>query len=586
MGDTSVAFAGPPPAPASPRHQRRRLVSFFKAYAPGRLEQVDGTLAEHRGREDALFAGLVKRYGPEPPMEADPDATATAAASDNHNGPDNRRVRVLSTPAEPTNPNEEPDVTHAPGGGVVALRPSLSSASRYGGDGAARRGNNNSASAGGGARDESAASPYADLEWSQANLAALLIAFYGHVDPAVVARAPREAQHYYGREYDLFDRLQRIYGTSPVDLLRARAAAAEVSKHRESTVHHTIRGADGAEGDTDGAAVRVDLGGDRATKRRIALLEARLRAFYEDVAPDKITNARQLAAMFGGADATEEQLLRRLEQQYGKRPPELSEAHRNMALAALPPTPSVRAIEDRKGGAGASTGQAAEASRVEVISDENSSRAPSSYRDPTSSVPSLSVPAVDLEESPGDAARRPNKRRESSEGAGKDAPTAGETDRCDHDHTQPPPARRGAKEEAAGLPEAVVIDLFDDAIGEKGQAFADATAAIADRLWPRHVMLRSAIAIADLDDEEDRARRAIDVEEYSAFAQIKSQRRRLESTQRLLNTACASASGVPTALGADGEVVAKPARGAYSAFDSSRPGVRCYRAILEQDDEL
>eukprot|EP01065_Artemidia_motanka_P026907 TRINITY_DN32144_c0_g1_i1.p1 TRINITY_DN32144_c0_g1~~TRINITY_DN32144_c0_g1_i1.p1 ORF type:complete len:391 (+),score=101.25 TRINITY_DN32144_c0_g1_i1:60-1175(+) len=47
--------------------QQRRLMRFFERYNPHRLPSVRPLLVEFAGREDVLFTGLVKRYGPEPP---------------------------------------------------------------------------------------------------------------------------------------------------------------------------------------------------------------------------------------------------------------------------------------------------------------------------------------------------------------------------------------------------------------------------------------------------------------------------------------------------------------------------------------
>ena len=44
----------------------RRLLAFYTKYRPEKLLQVDDTLKRYSGREEELFAALVKKYGPEP----------------------------------------------------------------------------------------------------------------------------------------------------------------------------------------------------------------------------------------------------------------------------------------------------------------------------------------------------------------------------------------------------------------------------------------------------------------------------------------------------------------------------------------
>lgn len=61
----------PPVLPAAKtalhlNHHRSRLERFFQHYAPEKSDSVDATLAANRGREEALFRELEKKYGPEP----------------------------------------------------------------------------------------------------------------------------------------------------------------------------------------------------------------------------------------------------------------------------------------------------------------------------------------------------------------------------------------------------------------------------------------------------------------------------------------------------------------------------------------
>jgi len=45
---------------------RERLSAFYKKYEPPKVSEVDNLLTKYKGKEDALFKALVKKYGPEP----------------------------------------------------------------------------------------------------------------------------------------------------------------------------------------------------------------------------------------------------------------------------------------------------------------------------------------------------------------------------------------------------------------------------------------------------------------------------------------------------------------------------------------
>jgi len=45
---------------------RERLLAFYKKYEPPKVSEVDNLLTKYKGKEDALFKALVKKYGPEP----------------------------------------------------------------------------------------------------------------------------------------------------------------------------------------------------------------------------------------------------------------------------------------------------------------------------------------------------------------------------------------------------------------------------------------------------------------------------------------------------------------------------------------
>jgi density-regulated protein DRP1 len=55
-----------PPAPTEPWTTRERLAAFYTKYMPEKLDGIDAILDKYAGKEDKLFAALVKKYGPEP----------------------------------------------------------------------------------------------------------------------------------------------------------------------------------------------------------------------------------------------------------------------------------------------------------------------------------------------------------------------------------------------------------------------------------------------------------------------------------------------------------------------------------------
>uniref|UniRef100_A0A7S1LQ08 Uncharacterized protein n=1 Tax=Neobodo designis TaxID=312471 RepID=A0A7S1LQ08_NEODS len=73
--------ATPPEAShASSLTYRDRVEALYKKYDPAKVGQTDATLAKYRGKEAAVIAALVKKYGPEP-TPASTDYWATAPTS-------------------------------------------------------------------------------------------------------------------------------------------------------------------------------------------------------------------------------------------------------------------------------------------------------------------------------------------------------------------------------------------------------------------------------------------------------------------------------------------------------------------------
>jgi hypothetical protein len=54
-------------APAANTHDHRaRLIRFYQHYEPSKVANVDDALGRYAGKEEALWAQLLKKYGPEP----------------------------------------------------------------------------------------------------------------------------------------------------------------------------------------------------------------------------------------------------------------------------------------------------------------------------------------------------------------------------------------------------------------------------------------------------------------------------------------------------------------------------------------
>ena len=63
--------APPPAATASTNPYEARLIRFYQKYQPDKLNNVAKALETFKGREEAMFETLVKKYGPEPPQPVD-----------------------------------------------------------------------------------------------------------------------------------------------------------------------------------------------------------------------------------------------------------------------------------------------------------------------------------------------------------------------------------------------------------------------------------------------------------------------------------------------------------------------------------
>jgi hypothetical protein len=553
------------------RRNRRRLQSFFKHYNPQQLSVVDETIQRYRGREESLFTELVRRYGPEPADDGgdhDDDSPSGPRLSPRSLG-GSRRVSI------------NPDAAMSAGAAATsAPSPSCRITAQSQADGTV--GIHQSQVTAGSPLIHTTEEELRQLEWSQASLAALLTAYYATVDPRSAARAPREAAQYFGKEASLFSRLQFEYGSSPLSMIQLRLAAEKMRRKTETVEHAVPR---------NGGLTQVSQGGDRATREAIADLEGRLVAYYEEVNPDRITNASQLACMFGGSAVTEAQLFDRLEQQYGRRP-----APRRLCIEDVDPTNKAASREGsapvaplqapnavdgatRKHDGAGSTAQSVDAAHVKRHRDataqlpevpraagigEAANSCPSTDN-ATSNAPSTTRMVV--ERSP----RQPPAENTNAVSQMSTTAVTGVNPAAELSlHSAPPPTVVCE----SGL--AFVDEFVETALRSMDESLEHVTRAYKDHFAPEKI----AIALRDVVGCEERQRRVLDVAEYEGFAAIKSAKRRLDDESAILGPAL----GLQFVDSTSSELFATRVESdPYSSFNSNRPGVRCYSTVLFDD---
>ena len=81
----------------------KRLVRLFQKYSPGDVAKVPGLLKNFKGREAAMLASFVKKYGPEP---TDPIETEAAPAPSH--------VEASQSPSSPKGATPVPRETPTP----------------------------------------------------------------------------------------------------------------------------------------------------------------------------------------------------------------------------------------------------------------------------------------------------------------------------------------------------------------------------------------------------------------------------------------------------------------------------------------
>ena len=84
---------GPEP---DPRDYRGRMVRLYTVYAPEKLGEVDALLPKFAGKEEAMFVTLVKKYGEEPDEPA-----VLAARAKQHAAPPSQVATPSAVPVGP-----------------------------------------------------------------------------------------------------------------------------------------------------------------------------------------------------------------------------------------------------------------------------------------------------------------------------------------------------------------------------------------------------------------------------------------------------------------------------------------------------
>ena len=194
-------------AAAWPDH-RTRLVAFYQKYAPEKVKRVDDALQAYQGDEEAMFAELVRKYGPEP---APPLPTASPRSM---NAPTaaawpNARARLIGffTRYCPDKLSTVDSILNAYAKDEAELFRRLTA--EYG-------------------PEPSPGDPLAQVQ-PAVMPRDRLIAFYGHYCPEKVSTVDRVLEAYKGDEEALFGELVAKYGPEPKSLVGSSLAGGEAA---------------------------------------------------------------------------------------------------------------------------------------------------------------------------------------------------------------------------------------------------------------------------------------------------------------------------------------------------------------------
>jgi preprotein translocase subunit Sec61beta len=283
---------------------KQRLQRYYQHYNPDKLADVDATVAKYAGREEDMFAALVQKYGPEPPLQQPP--TAGAAAS-----PYRDRLARFYQQYNPEKLSTVDATLAKFGGREEEMFQAL--VQKYG---AEPRG-----------IPHSAATP-GDLLYRTR-----LARFYERYNPEKVGMVDATLEKFAGREEEMFAALVHKYGPEPRSRAGSTAEAPgfqndhrarlvrfyqQYQPDRLANVDATLAKFAGREDEMFAALVQK-YGSEPVQQPSGAdHFKSRLTRMYETYNPERLSTVEATLTKFAGR---EEEMFAALVQKYGPEPP-------------------------------------------------------------------------------------------------------------------------------------------------------------------------------------------------------------------------------------------------------------------------
>ncbi|CUI15366.1 Hypothetical protein, putative [Bodo saltans] len=265
-----TAPAAAAPVAAASADYRERLRRCYLKYAPDKIDSLDATLQKYAGKEEAMFASLVKKYGPEPAAN-DP---AVIAASQQQQQPPPQQQLAQPSPASPGPASPGPQ---SPGFG-------------------------------------SPASPYTPQQQeapsgNAADYRERLRRYYMKYASDKIDSVDSTLPKYVGREEKMFEAFVAKYGPEPALNDPAVVAGGAAPP--------------GTPGQVPPQQQLPQFQQQQQPPAAENSYRDRLRRFYETYAPEKVGNLEATLAKYAGK---EEQMFQSLTSQFGPEPPATSTA--------------------------------------------------------------------------------------------------------------------------------------------------------------------------------------------------------------------------------------------------------------------
>jgi hypothetical protein len=297
-----------PPLPKqSVRPVRDRLIAFFDAYDPARIDNVDVILENYTNRVEALFQNLEQEYGPEPPYYPAPTARESTR----------KRILAFYAKYNPTKTSTVDTIVETFEGREGELFRQL--VSKYG------------------------AEPLPDDAETDPEIEARVTAFYTKYRPNRLSQVPSVLEQWKDREGELIEHLREKYGDEPTPgeevtdgpvstkSYRDRAIAlyekynspkvhrvdAELARNvgNEESYIAALVSKYGSEPSEAATTIHVASSAVPADSRSF---EEIVRAYYDKNKPGKPHLIQKALELYAGQ---EDVLLRSLEEKWGPPPP-------------------------------------------------------------------------------------------------------------------------------------------------------------------------------------------------------------------------------------------------------------------------